>query len=121
MATLTVEDGLRGLQKALALGDNDYTLEDLSLAIRNGQAQLFEREDACIVSEIRDTPRARYLHFWLATGRMQPVIELSRDVLAWGRLNGAGRATLLGRKGWLRVLEREGWTPSKLIVMTQEL
>jgi hypothetical protein len=109
---------LEGLQKALDLAGGTHTLADVARQIAEGSAQLWLDDDACIVSEVIDTPQKRMLRFWLAAGKLDPVVALSRKVLAWGKEQGCTMATLTGRRGWDRVLLDEGWSPA-LTVMTR--
>ncbi|HKJ87167.1 MAG TPA: hypothetical protein VKA48_01420 [Gammaproteobacteria bacterium] len=97
------------LEKALAL-DGGHTLGDVIQLALERKAQVWESERAVIVTQIHDAPRQRTLHFWLAAGELADVVELSHEVLEWGRAVGCQRATLAGRKGWERVLETEGWS-----------
>lgn len=112
---------ISGVEAALAYGGQTHTAGDVVRAILAGEAQLWANDDdALIVSEIHDHPRARVLHFWLAAGDLEPVIALSRRVLEWGRSVGCTRATLAGRKGWVRALASEGWAP-ELVVMGRDI
>jgi hypothetical protein len=111
---------LAGLEEALRHGGGTHTLGDVLHQILAGEAQLWEAEDAVIVTEIHQAPRAKIVHFWLAAGEKEAVVALSRTVLEWARTEGCGQATLAGRRGWERVLSAEGWTP-RLTLMGREL
>lgn len=109
---ITINEGgvwVKGIERALREGGSTHTVEDVLRQIEAGKAQLWVRDNALIVTEIHETPRASILHFWLATGKMEPVLELHREVMEWGRTQGCDRATLTGRRGWLRVLAGLGW------------
>lgn len=108
------------LKLALDRGGGTHDLEDLAQQIRDGSAQLWVEDGACLVTEVQDTPRKRVLRFWLAAGELEPVVALSRKVLAWGKEQGCEMATLVGRRGWVRALRDEGWSES-LTVMTREV
>ena len=111
---------LPGLVEALEHGGGTHDIADVLEMVRRGTAQMWQAGEACIVSEVRDFPKARVLHFWLATGELDAVIALSRDVLAWGKANGCVSATLSGRRGWEKVLAAEGWSPM-LFTMGREV
>jgi hypothetical protein len=104
------------LQRALDLAGT-HSITDVFGRIEAGMAQIWERDHALIVTEIHDYPKCSVLHFWIAAGEKDAVISLSHDVIAWGRTQGCSRATLAGRKGWLRVLADEGWQASRLTLM----
>lgn len=104
------------LRRALDFGGNTHTLTDVAEMIRDGRAQLFKAPDAVIVTQVHSAPRALTLHFWLAAGRKDAVIALSREVMDWGRQLGCDRASMWGRAGWIRVLAREGWRPEAVVL-----
>lgn len=108
-----------GLKDALAHGGGSHTIADVAELIRQGHAQLWTSEGAAIVTEVHDTPQLRRLHFWLATGELPAVIELSEKIIEWGRAQGCHRATLAGRRGWERALGPK-WRP-ELTVMGRDL
>lgn len=108
------------LRHALELAGGTHTIDDVWEQVREGSAQLWVEEGACLVTEVQDTPRKRVLRFWLAAGELEPTIALSRKVLAWGKEQGCDMASLTGRRGWDKVLREEGWSPS-LTVMTREV
>lgn len=111
-----------GMQKALALGGDGLTMADVVAEIRNGTAQTWGCDGAWIITRINTTPRCKTIHFWLAAGEKNACIELQRQILIWARSEGCTRATMHGRKGWIRALETEGWKqPPKLVVLEKEL
>jgi hypothetical protein len=111
---------LAGLVEALERGGSTHAVEDVLREIEKGEAQLWEADGALIVTEIHDTPRKRLLHFWIATGELEPVIALSHRALEWAKEQGCTQATLAGRKGWEKALASEGWSPT-LILMSREV
>lgn len=111
---------LEKLQRALDMGGGTHTIGDVAAQVADGAAQVWIEDGACLVTEVQDTPRRRVLRFWLAAGELEPVIALSRKVLAWGKEQGCEMATLTGRRGWVRALRDEGWSES-LTVMTREV
>lgn len=117
---MTMEDRVSGLEEALAFGGDTHTVMDVLDHIERGDAKLWLSDDALIVTEVHEYPRKRVLHFWLATGEIASVIELSHCILAQAKDDGFDQATLAGRKGWERVLGSQGWSPSSR-VMIQEL
>lgn len=102
---------LAGIEAALDRAGRTHSLGDVIRQVIAGQAQIWETDGALIVTEIHEAPRARVLHFWVATGELDAVVALSEVVLEWGARNGCSQATLAGRKGWERVLAGAGWSP----------
>ena len=112
---------LLGLEKALEHSLGTHTVGDVVAQILAGNAQLWEDEDALIVTEVQVHPRKRVLHIWLATGDMDACIALHHRILRWAQEEqGCELATLAGRRGWERVLGSEGWTP-RLSLMAKEI
>jgi hypothetical protein len=117
----TVPRLIAGIGRALDLSGGEYSVGDVVREILAGGAQSWERDGSWVVTRVVDTPRVRSLHFWLATGEREVLVAMQREILAWGRSVGCTRATMLGRAGWRKVLEPEGWKLSPLIVMEREL
>lgn len=115
-----MSDLVAGVSQALQHGGDTYSLDDLVIEIEEGRAQLWRSENAVIVTEINDTPQKRVLHFWIATGDLDEVIALSETAIEWGREQGCVRATLAGRRGWVRALADHGWS-EQLTVMGREI
>jgi hypothetical protein len=111
---------IEGLEKALEYAGGSHTLGDVLSRISSGHAQLWESPNAVIVTEVYEERKKR-LHFWLAAGEKKEVVELSGRVLEWGKSIGCVRATLAGRKGWLRALRSEGWRPSNLVLLERQI
>jgi hypothetical protein len=109
------------LQEALDFGGNTHDLPDIAWMHDNGKCQVWADDDGIIVTEVHEYPRIKVLHFWLAAGKKEAVICLSHRAMEWGRKIGCRKATLAGRKGWLKVLADEGWRASKLTLLEREL
>lgn len=109
------------LDKALAIGGNGYTIQDVLEECHDGSAQLWLQDGAVIVTRVNDYPTGiGELVFWIAAGEMQKVLALADHVYEWGRRVGCSRAVFVGRKGWAKVLGEHGWNP-KLTAYWKEL
>lgn len=106
---------------ALALA-NTHRPEDIAEGVACGRFQGWGEGESIIVTEIRETPLAKYLHFFLTEGRMAEVQSMVPAILDWGRAMGCTRASLMGREGWRRVpwLLSSGWH-FQSIVMERDL
>lgn len=107
------------ISAALRYAGDTHSVDDVAAMIDAGHAQLWPGPSSLIVSEIVVSPRHKTLHFFLAAGRLAEVKALSKIVLDWGRQQGCTRASLVGRKGWSRVLPE--WSVSDLILMQRAL
>lgn len=94
-----------GIAEALERCGDPHSVADIAMAVVEGRAQVWGDERALIVTQTIPP----FLHFWLATGELGRVLELSREIRTWGRGQGLHRSTLTGRRGWLRALAADGW------------
>lgn len=115
LSPLCIMEHLSGIEEALA-GAGTHTILDLAQELEDGDAQLWMRPGALIVSRIHDYPRGREIFIWVATGELQACLDLSEDVLDWGRAQGATRAAFSGRRGWVRALQGTGWKEEETIM-----
>ena len=114
------QEHIEGIKKALEHCGGTHSLQHVVDRLESGDAQYWEEGSAAIITELRETPNMRVLHFWLATGDLEDVILLSERIIEWGRYVGCQRATLAGRKGWEKVLARNGWSP-ELVLMGRDI
>src|SRR5207247_1360431 len=106
--------------RALALA-RTHSAADIAEAVAAGRMQEWGGEDSVLITEIRDTPLARYLHFFLAEGDSRALAAMVPPILAWARSVGCTRASMAGRPGWMRsFLIAEGWKP-RYVVMELDL
>lgn len=118
---ISLDEARPFLQKALDLGGNTHTLEDVRQGIAEGRLQYWPGVNSAIITEIIEYPQARALHFFLAGGNLAEIEAMYPAVEAWGRDQGCTVASTSGRPGWERTfLKREGWKP-RTVVMTKEL
>lgn len=94
-----------GIAEALDRCGDPASVADVAMAVADRRAQVWGDERALIITQLVRP----YVHFWVATGEMERVIELQREIRAWARGKGYTRATLTGRRGWVRALATEGW------------
>lgn len=111
---------IHGLEQALEYSGGTHDMADVLDQVEEGKAQMWKRRSAVIVTEIHQYPRQKVCHFWLATGELSDVIGLHREIVAWAKAEGCDRATLAGRKGWVKALRDEGWNHG-LVLMDKEL
>lgn len=116
---VTREILLDRLELAARLGGE--SLQVVMWEVDAGMAQVWYDENSVIVTQVNDKGAGKVLHFWLAAGSLREVIDLSHRVLEWGRGVGCVRATLVGRRGWRRVLPREGWRSLSAERMEREI
>jgi len=117
----TLEPYAEDLQKALDLGGEAYTIQDIEDMIATGKAQMWPGETSVIVTEIILYPRAKHLHLFLAGGNLDELESMLPEIIEWGKTQGCDRVSLSGRRGWERSFLREmGFKPT-LVIMEKEL
>jgi hypothetical protein len=108
------------IERALAHSGGTHIFEDVYESVMLGRMQLWENNDSMLITEIVVYPRKKTLHIFLASGTMDDVLDVLPSVEAWGRIQGCEAVTFAGRKGWLRVMTKRGYS-STLAVMEKGL
>lgn len=99
---------LERLAASLAL-TGTHTVPDLIALAKDRRAQVWEGDDALIVTEIIDWPLRRALRFFAVAGSMEGVRALRPTVEEWGREQGCTAAETVARRGWERERDHCGW------------
>jgi len=97
------------MRKALRLGSDTHTLEDLVEALRKGEMQAHYNDRAIMITEIAQSPRRRFVHVFLSAGELDGVIELMEQVEKWAIAQGCEFARACVRPGYEPVLKARGW------------
>ena len=95
------------IERALKYQDT-HDLEDVQRELWRQKAQLWCGEKSAIVTELHQFPQNRKkARIWLAAGDMDELVnEMLPDVEEWARKEGCMAVTIVGRKGWLRKLQK---------------
>lgn len=110
MGTPSISVPVERLQKALDLGGNTHTVQDVVDGIKSGAMQCIWNDRAIVVTEVITYPRSKALNVFLAAGWLEDVMALQPKVEAFGREQGCSTMHMRGRKGWRRVLPQYGWS-----------
>jgi hypothetical protein len=86
-----------------------HTIADVIALAHDRKAQIWEGDDALVVTELNDYPLRRVLRYWLIAGSLEGVFALQPRIEAWGREHGATHADAIGRHGWERTPRQDGW------------
>lgn len=103
MSRLTDAQKRQRFERALALGGNTHTVEDVVEKVRDGRAQYWQHGDGTVVTEINGFPRMKACNYWLVSGVLSDCAALQGDIDAWALDHGCSIATAMGRIGWLRL------------------
>jgi hypothetical protein len=98
--------------KALKIGGNTHTREDIAEGIKSGRYQYWGDADCCLVTEIVEYPRKKTLHLFIAAGDLNKLLEdyLPR-VKHFAKENGCSALTSVSRKGFLKRFPAYGFKP----------
>jgi len=107
---------LTRMRKALRLGSDTHTVEDLVEALKRGEMQAWTNDRAIVMTEIAQTPRRRFVHVFLSAGELSGVLELMEQIEKWGLEQGCEFARAYVRPGYERILKERGWK-RKMIMM----
>lgn len=88
------------IASALERSGNTHHLNDVYHLLLNKEAALFVGEKSAVVTQEMILPVGRQLHFWLAGGDLDELVEIEADVEAAAREKGIKRFSIVGRKGW---------------------
>jgi hypothetical protein len=89
--------------------------------VKTGHAQVWIDEDAVLLTQLPDSGE---LNIWIAAGKMEQAIELSRDACWWAKHElGLTTAYFTGRRGWARVRSviNDGWVRRGTDLFIKEL
>lgn len=108
---------------ALGHAGDTHSVADVEAMIAAGRLQAWPGPASLIVTELIAFPNQTNLHFFLAVGNRQELAAMTPLVIDWAKEQGCTTATLIGRKGWLRMpfLRDSGWRQSPLVLMERDL
>lgn len=94
-----------------------YNIEYLDALYCTGQANLLCTEKSAIMFGLKHYPTgARDVHFIVATGDLDELIELAPRVEAWGREHGCIGSLIESRAGWAKAMRKHGYEPHQVAV-----
>ena len=107
------------IQSALDKGGDTHSFIDVVDGVVGGKMQLWSGKKGCAVTEIVVYPNKKVLHVFLAGGKLEQITDMHKDAVQWAKAQGCDGMTLSGRKGWLKILNKDGWKEQQ-IVMAKE-
>ena len=106
---MTPEQKIERIKKALHYAGDYHTWDDVVEGLKSGRYQIFDNASGCIVTEIIQLPRGRYLNCWLLGGELPHVLDLVPDMQRHAVVNDCSKLMAFGRRGWGKVLPAMGW------------
>lgn len=105
MTMLLLGKSRKHLSDALKRAGDTHSVDDVIEMIENGDARLYKRKKSTVVTQEFDLPAARQLHFWLAGGDLDDLIQAEREIVEDAKERGINKVTIIGRPGWQKKLD----------------
>lgn len=102
------------LARALKLGGNTHTIEDIQQLVARGQMQCFVKGHSFVITEVINAPQKRFLNVFLIVGDLS-VLELHEEVEAFAKQAGCDFMQAYGRPGWKPKISSLGWKPKQTV------
>lgn len=117
---MMIDDCRKFLEPALAYSGGTHEWVDVVNGVCSGRMQLWPSPDAAAVTEIIKYPRKMVLNVFIAGGNMERLVDMLESAKAWGHAQGCDAIAMSGRRGWLKVLGKEGWE-EQFTTMTSDI
>jgi len=107
------------IQSALDKGGDTHGFVDVVDGVMSGHMQLWSGAKGCAVTEIVVYPNKKVLHVFLAGGKLEQITDMHQDAVKWAKTQGCEGMTLSGRKGWLKILNKDGWKEQQVVMVKE--
>ena len=97
------------IEAALEYTKGTHNIRDIWDGIVTGNFQLWPGEKSAVVTEIQIYPQAKVMHIFLAGGDLEELLEMEKSVRAFAETIGCNSMSISGRRGWVKIFERDGW------------
>lgn len=110
------------IQKALDHSCGELAIQDVYRKLQDGHMGLIMNDKMACVVEFMDYPQITALRVVALGGEdMDEWLEELLDILyKWAKENGHSRVEHMGRKGWVKTLQKYGYEP-RYVFMTREI
>jgi hypothetical protein len=99
------------IEDALKYSGGTHDFEDIVQGVKEGRFQFWNGKESAAITEITVYPKKKILHVFLAGGKMEEIVRMNESAKIFAEINGCSAMTIAGRKGWERVLKKEGYEP----------
>lgn len=97
------------IEDALEYTKGTHTLDDIWNGVVRGDFQFWPGDKSAVITEIQIYPQAKVMHIFLAGGDLEELLQMEKSVRAYAQTIGCNSMSISGRRGWLRIFERDGW------------
>lgn len=98
------------LQAALDRAGEGYTLADALREVTAHRATFWPGPDAALITERWNGPYGSEANIWLAGGSLKGLLAIEPILARTLTEAGFAAISIIGRKGWARVLKPLGWS-----------
>jgi len=116
MIRITNPEMLRRMDKALRLGGNLYTMEDIDKQLFTGDMQSHAVEDTWVITQVHEYPHKRAVNILFAVGNIDGALAAEEHVELWAKNIKAKLLTATGRDGWWN-FRTPGWNKAGIHYM----
>jgi hypothetical protein len=88
------------MNKAIALGGNLFSIEDIFEYLKDGRMQSHAEGDTWVITQIHDWPRKRSVNLLYTVGNIKEASKLEEKITIWAKSIGADTITAIGGDGW---------------------
>ena len=107
------------LLNALEYSNGTHSLEDVAMALNKDEMQFWPGINTAIVTEVITHPNYKSIHIFLAAGDMDEVIRILPFVEIHGKMEGCTKMTMIGRKGWEKVMSKIYKVETRIFLSTE--
>lgn len=97
------------IEDALEYTKGTHTLEDIWNGVVRGDFQFWPGDKSAVITEIQIYPQTKVMHIFLAGGDLEELLQMEKSVRAYAQTIGCNSMSISGRRGWVRIFERDGW------------
>ncbi len=108
------------IEEALGYSYGSYSLDDIVKGILAGRFHLYTHNQSFLIFEPQQSPGYMIYHAFLAGGKLEDLLEMQTRVKPVAQALNAKYATMNGRLGWKKPLEKLGWE-ARYLVMYKEV
>lgn len=113
MTEITLDEELarcrQWIEDALEYSGGTHEFEDIVAGIHRGAFQFWPAPKGAAITEIIEFPKKRVLHVFLAGGELDQIVDMDESAGKFAKAAGCSAMTIAGRKGWEKVLKKNGW------------
>jgi hypothetical protein len=111
---LSMEEALQKakpfMEEALKHGTGQLEWSDIVREVILGNMLLWFGDKSCLLSQFVEFPRKKSLHILLASGELEELKRMvDESIVPFAKHNNCDDMTLIGRKGWKKVLTDIGF------------